>query len=180
MINLTVFEIRCFFWLVFLLKCWFVSEESTDWQVDLITCDYLFFTLSHFLLCFSPRCLSSNEDDRRILSFHLDKDSHTLYVAFSSCVVRISLSRCERHTSCQKWVLFTRYSHLACNLQAAWSLVKSFRVLIKVCFVAQVLHCFKRPILRVDVSRSLWAHFCCYRVSTCKVLKWHQNIKHSR
>lgn len=52
-----------------------------------------------------PRCLSSNEDDRRILSFHLDKDTHTLYVAFSSCVVRIPLSRCERHSSCQKWVL---------------------------------------------------------------------------
>uniref|UniRef100_A0AAY4E9S1 Sema domain-containing protein n=1 Tax=Denticeps clupeoides TaxID=299321 RepID=A0AAY4E9S1_9TELE len=41
------------------------------------------------------KCLSSNEDDRRILSFHLDKDSHTLYVAFSSCVVRIPLSRCD-------------------------------------------------------------------------------------
>uniref|UniRef100_A0A671LSR8 Semaphorin-6D-like n=1 Tax=Sinocyclocheilus anshuiensis TaxID=1608454 RepID=A0A671LSR8_9TELE len=48
------------------------------------------------------KCLSSNEDDRRILSFHLDKDTHTLYVAFSSCVVRIPLSRCERHSSCQK------------------------------------------------------------------------------
>uniref|UniRef100_A0A673JHT3 Semaphorin-6D-like n=1 Tax=Sinocyclocheilus rhinocerous TaxID=307959 RepID=A0A673JHT3_9TELE len=37
------------------------------------------------------KCLSSNEDDRRIMSFHLDKDTHTLYVAFSSCVVRIPL-----------------------------------------------------------------------------------------
>ncbi|XP_065121112.1 semaphorin-6D isoform X3 [Paramisgurnus dabryanus] len=54
------------------------------------------------------KCLSNNEDDRRILSFHLDKDSHTLYVAFSSCVVRIPLSRCKRHTSCQKSCIASR------------------------------------------------------------------------
>nr|XP_055029408.1 sema domain, transmembrane domain (TM), and cytoplasmic domain, (semaphorin) 6D, like isoform X1 [Misgurnus anguillicaudatus]XP_055029409.1 sema domain, transmembrane domain (TM), and cytoplasmic domain, (semaphorin) 6D, like isoform X1 [Misgurnus anguillicaudatus] len=54
------------------------------------------------------KCLSNNEDDRRILSFHLDKDTHTLYVAFSSCVVRIPLSRCERHTSCQKSCIASR------------------------------------------------------------------------
>ncbi|XP_073785200.1 semaphorin-6D isoform X4 [Danio rerio] len=67
------------------------------------------------------KCLSSNEDDRRILSFHLDKDSHTLYVAFSSCVVRIPLSRCERHSSCQKSCIASRdpycgwMSHGACE-----------------------------------------------------------------
>ncbi|XP_051952913.1 semaphorin-6D-like isoform X4 [Xyrauchen texanus] len=54
------------------------------------------------------KCLSGNEDDRRILSFHLDKDTHTLYVAFSSCVVRIPLSRCERHSSCQKSCIASR------------------------------------------------------------------------
>ncbi|XP_051580431.1 semaphorin-6D-like isoform X5 [Myxocyprinus asiaticus] len=54
------------------------------------------------------KCLSSNEDDRRILSFHLDKDSHTLFVAFSSCVVKIPLSRCERHSSCQKSCIASR------------------------------------------------------------------------
>uniref|UniRef100_A0A673HND6 Sema domain-containing protein n=1 Tax=Sinocyclocheilus rhinocerous TaxID=307959 RepID=A0A673HND6_9TELE len=54
------------------------------------------------------KCLSSNEDDRQILSFHLDKDTHTLYVAFSSCVVRIPLSRCERHSSCQKSCIASR------------------------------------------------------------------------
>ncbi|XP_076849796.1 semaphorin-6D isoform X1 [Brachyhypopomus gauderio] len=54
------------------------------------------------------KCLSSNEDDRRVLSFHLDKDTHTLFVAFSSCVVRIPLSRCERHRSCQKSCVASR------------------------------------------------------------------------
>ncbi|XP_026087122.1 semaphorin-6D-like isoform X3 [Carassius auratus] len=67
------------------------------------------------------KCLSSNEDDRRILSFHLHKDTHTLYVAFSSCVVRIPLSRCERHSSCQKSCIASRdpycgwMSHGACE-----------------------------------------------------------------
>ncbi|XP_063044412.1 sema domain, transmembrane domain (TM), and cytoplasmic domain, (semaphorin) 6D, like isoform X2 [Engraulis encrasicolus] len=54
------------------------------------------------------KCLSNNEDDRHILSFHLDKDTHTLYVAFSSCVVRIPLSRCERYSSCQKSCIASR------------------------------------------------------------------------
>ncbi|XP_072551831.1 semaphorin-6D isoform X3 [Salminus brasiliensis] len=54
------------------------------------------------------KCLSSNEDDRRILSFHLDKDTHTLFVAFSSCVVRIPLSRCDRHRTCHKSCIASR------------------------------------------------------------------------
>ncbi|XP_075905064.1 semaphorin-6D isoform X2 [Nelusetta ayraudi] len=48
------------------------------------------------------KCLSNHEDDKRVLSLHVDKDAHSLYVAFSSCVIRIPLSRCERHSSCQK------------------------------------------------------------------------------
>lgn len=52
-----------------------------------------------------PRCLSSREDDKRVLSLHVDKDAHSLYVAFSSCVIRIPLSRCERHSSCHKYVM---------------------------------------------------------------------------
>ncbi|XP_077482848.1 semaphorin-6D isoform X4 [Stigmatopora argus] len=48
------------------------------------------------------KCLSNHDDDKRVLSLHVDKDAHSLYVAFSSCVIRIPLSRCERHSSCQK------------------------------------------------------------------------------
>eukprot|EP00063_Salmo_salar_P008118 XP_013982953.1 PREDICTED: semaphorin-6D-like isoform X5 [Salmo salar] len=48
------------------------------------------------------KCLSNSEDDRHILSLHVDKDTHSVYVAFSSCVVRMPLSRCERHTNCHK------------------------------------------------------------------------------
>uniref|UniRef100_A0A3P8XC88 Sema domain-containing protein n=1 Tax=Esox lucius TaxID=8010 RepID=A0A3P8XC88_ESOLU len=48
------------------------------------------------------KCLSNSDDDRRILSLHVDRDTHSVYVAFSSCVVRMPLSRCERHTTCHK------------------------------------------------------------------------------
>uniref|UniRef100_A0A3Q3JL59 Sema domain-containing protein n=1 Tax=Monopterus albus TaxID=43700 RepID=A0A3Q3JL59_MONAL len=54
------------------------------------------------------KCLSNREDDKRVLSLHVDKDTHSLYVAFSSCVIRIPLSRCERHSSCQKSCIASR------------------------------------------------------------------------
>ncbi|XP_039989359.1 sema domain, transmembrane domain (TM), and cytoplasmic domain, (semaphorin) 6D, like isoform X3 [Xiphias gladius] len=54
------------------------------------------------------KCLSNREDDKRVLSLHVDKDKHSLYVAFSSCVIRIPLSRCERHSSCHKSCIASR------------------------------------------------------------------------
>ncbi|XP_069029578.1 semaphorin-6D isoform X4 [Embiotoca jacksoni] len=54
------------------------------------------------------KCLSNREDDKRVLSLHVDKDAHSLYVAFSSCVIRVPLSRCERHSSCHKSCIATR------------------------------------------------------------------------
>nr|XP_057945803.1 sema domain, transmembrane domain (TM), and cytoplasmic domain, (semaphorin) 6D, like isoform X2 [Doryrhamphus excisus] len=54
------------------------------------------------------KCLSNHEDDKRVLSLHVDQDAHSLYVAFSSCVIRIPLSRCERHSSCHKSCIASR------------------------------------------------------------------------
>ncbi|KAM6943037.1 semaphorin-6D isoform 4-T6 [Xenentodon cancila] len=54
------------------------------------------------------KCLSTREDDKRVLSLHVDKDTHSLYVAFSSCVIRVPLSRCERHSSCHKSCIASR------------------------------------------------------------------------
>ncbi|XP_046720084.1 sema domain, transmembrane domain (TM), and cytoplasmic domain, (semaphorin) 6D, like [Silurus meridionalis] len=67
------------------------------------------------------KCLYNSEEDRRILSFYLDKETHTLYVGFSTCVVRIPLSRCERHRTCHKSCVASRdpycgwMSHGACE-----------------------------------------------------------------
>uniref|UniRef100_A0A3P8V6D7 Semaphorin 6D n=1 Tax=Cynoglossus semilaevis TaxID=244447 RepID=A0A3P8V6D7_CYNSE len=54
------------------------------------------------------KCLSNHDDDKRVLSLHVDKDAHSLYVAFSSCVIRIPLSRCERHSSCHRSCVASR------------------------------------------------------------------------
>ncbi|XP_045057659.1 semaphorin-6D isoform X5 [Desmodus rotundus] len=54
------------------------------------------------------KCNAENEEDKRVISLQLDKDHHTLYVAFSSCVIRIPLSRCERYGSCKKSCIASR------------------------------------------------------------------------
>ncbi|XP_021117213.1 semaphorin-6D isoform X6 [Heterocephalus glaber] len=54
------------------------------------------------------KCNAENEEDRKVLSLQLDKDHHALYVAFSSCIVRITLSRCERYGSCKKSCIASR------------------------------------------------------------------------
>ncbi|XP_067352036.1 semaphorin 6D isoform X4 [Channa argus] len=54
------------------------------------------------------KCLSNREDDKRVLSLHVDKGTHSLYVAYSSCVIRIPLSRCERHSPCHKSCIASR------------------------------------------------------------------------
>ncbi|CAN0086704.1 unnamed protein product [Lampetra planeri] len=50
----------------------------------------------------SKLCNRGDKEDRRILGIQLDVESHALFVAFSACVVRLPLSRCERHARCRK------------------------------------------------------------------------------
>ncbi|XP_055291898.1 semaphorin-6D isoform X6 [Moschus berezovskii] len=54
------------------------------------------------------KCNAGNEEDRKVISLQLDKDHHALYVAFSSCIIRIPLSRCERYGSCKKSCIASR------------------------------------------------------------------------
>ncbi|XP_003640099.1 semaphorin-6D isoform X7 [Canis lupus familiaris] len=54
------------------------------------------------------KCNAENEEDRRVISLQLDKDHHAVYVAFSSCVIRLPLSRCERYGSCKKSCVASR------------------------------------------------------------------------
>lgn len=56
-----------------------------------------------FPLFLLNRCNGESEEDRRVISLQLDREHHALFVAFSSCVIRIPLSRCERHGSCKKY-----------------------------------------------------------------------------
>ncbi|XP_017524317.1 semaphorin-6D isoform X4 [Manis javanica] len=54
------------------------------------------------------KCNAENEEDRKVISLQLDKDHHALYVAFSSCIIRIPLSRCEHYGSCKKSCIASR------------------------------------------------------------------------
>ncbi|XP_056116225.1 semaphorin-6D isoform X2 [Rhinichthys klamathensis goyatoka] len=45
--------------------------------------------------------------ERRVLGLALDKEHHALFVAFSSCIIRVPLSRCARHDTCKRRCLYT-------------------------------------------------------------------------
>uniref|UniRef100_A0A4W5K6V2 Semaphorin 6A n=1 Tax=Hucho hucho TaxID=62062 RepID=A0A4W5K6V2_9TELE len=47
------------------------------------------------------RCSIDGVDDKRIVSMQIDNQGHSLFVAFTSCVVKVPLSRCERHGKCK-------------------------------------------------------------------------------
>ncbi|XP_072529396.1 semaphorin-6C isoform X2 [Salminus brasiliensis] len=51
---------------------------------------------------------SSCTGDRRVLGLELDKEHHALFVAFSSCIIRVPLSRCAKHGNCKSRCLYSR------------------------------------------------------------------------
>ncbi|MBN3323366.1 SEM6D protein, partial [Atractosteus spatula] len=57
---------------------------------------------------YSPAKCNVRGEDRRILGLELDKDHHALFVAFSSCVIRVPLSRCQDYGTCKKSCLSSR------------------------------------------------------------------------
>ncbi|KAM4039748.1 semaphorin-6D isoform 3-T3 [Anomaloglossus baeobatrachus] len=59
------------------------------------------------------KCFGDSDDDRRVLSLQMDKDHHALFVAFSSCIIRLPLSRCERYGSCKKSCIGSRDPYCA-------------------------------------------------------------------
>ncbi|XP_065805669.1 semaphorin-6A isoform X3 [Labrus bergylta] len=54
------------------------------------------------------KCSIDGVDDKRIVGMQIDSKSHALWVAFTSCVVKVPLSRCERHGRCKKSCIASR------------------------------------------------------------------------
>ncbi|XP_030624047.1 semaphorin-6A isoform X2 [Chanos chanos] len=54
------------------------------------------------------KCSIDGVEDKRIIGMQIDSRSHSLFVAFTSCVVRVPLSRCERHGKCKKSCIASR------------------------------------------------------------------------
>ncbi|XP_041444225.1 semaphorin-6D isoform X3 [Xenopus laevis] len=48
------------------------------------------------------KCSGNSEEDRKVISLQMDRDHHALFVAYSGCIVRLPMSRCERYGSCKK------------------------------------------------------------------------------
>uniref|UniRef100_H3CKY3 Semaphorin 6Cb n=1 Tax=Tetraodon nigroviridis TaxID=99883 RepID=H3CKY3_TETNG len=57
---------------------------------------------------YNPSRCGVRGDDRRVLGLELDRDHHALFVAFSSCVIRVPLSRCSDYSTCRKGCLSSR------------------------------------------------------------------------
>lgn len=62
-------------------------------------------TFNDIILPYTIRCSYDGVEDKRIMGLQLDKASNSLYVAFSTCVIKVPLGRCERHGKCKKYVL---------------------------------------------------------------------------
>ncbi|XP_034511799.1 semaphorin-6A isoform X3 [Ailuropoda melanoleuca] len=54
------------------------------------------------------KCSYDGVEDKRITGMQLDKASGSLYVAFSTCVIKLPLGRCERHGKCKKTCITSR------------------------------------------------------------------------
>ncbi|XP_075463883.1 semaphorin-6C isoform X2 [Ascaphus truei] len=56
---------------------------------------------------YNPAKCNVKTEDRRILGLQLDRENHALFVAFSSCIIRVPISRCETY-ACRKSCLASR------------------------------------------------------------------------
>ncbi|XP_028910630.1 semaphorin-6A isoform X5 [Ornithorhynchus anatinus] len=54
------------------------------------------------------KCSYDGVEDKRIMGMQLDKVSSSLFVAFSTCVIKVPLGRCERHGKCKKTCIASR------------------------------------------------------------------------
>ncbi|XP_075064086.1 semaphorin-6D isoform X3 [Mixophyes fleayi] len=59
------------------------------------------------------KCYGDSDEDRRVLSLQMDKDHHSLFVAFSGCIIRLPISRCDRYGSCKKSCISSRDPYCA-------------------------------------------------------------------
>ncbi|XP_059921870.1 sema domain, transmembrane domain (TM), and cytoplasmic domain, (semaphorin) 6E [Gadus macrocephalus] len=57
---------------------------------------------------YNPERCNVRGEDRRVLGLELDRDNHAMFVAFSSCVIRVPLSRCSEYSTCKTSCLSSR------------------------------------------------------------------------
>uniref|UniRef100_A0A3B5LQF7 Sema domain, transmembrane domain (TM), and cytoplasmic domain, (semaphorin) 6Bb n=1 Tax=Xiphophorus couchianus TaxID=32473 RepID=A0A3B5LQF7_9TELE len=57
---------------------------------------------------FNPDCAEDSMQARQLLSLTLDRASHTLLLAFPSCVVRVPVARCQLYSRCMRNCIASR------------------------------------------------------------------------
>ncbi|MEE6491538.1 hypothetical protein FKM82_016255 [Ascaphus truei] len=78
---------------------WF-TKTSSRYKLTQIAADTSAGPSGNYTVLFlgseEERCNVKTED-RRILGLQLDRENHALFVAFSSCIIRVPISRCETY-----------------------------------------------------------------------------------
>uniref|UniRef100_H2V120 Semaphorin 6A n=1 Tax=Takifugu rubripes TaxID=31033 RepID=H2V120_TAKRU len=72
------------------------------------------------------KCSIDGVDDKRIVGMQIDGKSHSLWVAFTSCVVKVPVSRCERHGRCKKSCIASRDPYCGWVAEGAYYLLFCF------------------------------------------------------
>ncbi|KAF6715148.1 Semaphorin-6D [Oryzias melastigma] len=105
------------------------------------------------------KCNVQGQEDRRVLGLELDKDHHALFVAFSSCVIRVPLSRCTKHGACKTACLASRdpyciwlHAGTCVNVAPGFNQTLDKIALIPGRFCQSVLHFF--PLLTLSDGRN--------------------------
>ncbi|KAL2293942.1 hypothetical protein Nmel_007643 [Mimus melanotis] len=88
-------------------------------------------------------CSYDGMEDKRIMGMQLDKPSSALYVAFSTCVIKVPLGRCERHGKCKKCVCCG-----GCQRPGQWGSWSTDECHL-VLFSPKGLHSIQGPLLRM-------------------------------
>uniref|UniRef100_A0A8C4RD95 Semaphorin 6Cb n=1 Tax=Erpetoichthys calabaricus TaxID=27687 RepID=A0A8C4RD95_ERPCA len=75
---------------------------------------------------YNPSKCNKHREDRRILGLELDKEHHALFAAFSSCVIRVPLSRCQNYGRCKKTCLRSQDPYCIWLKRLHWSYLTCF------------------------------------------------------
>lgn len=95
---------HCLYFFCFILsggEC-FALSEVRGLMCSLGSSGYWKYLMYPCVLCVWCRCAGDSPQARQLLSLTLDRVSHTLLLAFPSCVVRVPVARCQLYSRCMK------------------------------------------------------------------------------
>uniref|UniRef100_A0A6Q2X4V0 Sema domain-containing protein n=1 Tax=Esox lucius TaxID=8010 RepID=A0A6Q2X4V0_ESOLU len=103
---------------------------------------------------YNPTKCNVRGEDRRVLGLELDREHHALFVAFSSCVIRVPLSRCNDYGSCKTSCLSSRDPYCVWQRTGSCATVTSLETSINTSTMLLPTNqsCVNMPILPASAS----------------------------